>query len=337
MRGLISWAAFDSEGWQAEPLPAEGGVPGLALTGPAAAAPAPFTEAVPSWVADTPTGSWVEVQLRAGTRGRWTSFYRIAQWDAQAEHSRRTSFEAQRDADGRVATDTLALSAPAEQIQARVLLYGAQRPELRRLTLALSGPGAASARSTLAPVELAVPPRAQLDYPDGPNICSPTSLAMVLAYWHARTGDPQLAPFAERRAVAEIATPRVYDPAYDGYGNWGFNTALAGSLGLDAAVVRFAGLGELGAWLGSGVPVIVSVAWQPGQLDNAPVPASNGHLLIVAGFDPQGNVIVADPRGDTPAEVRRVYRAAQLERAWQHSSGTTYLAYPPGWPVPALG
>ena len=204
--------------------------------------------------------------------------------------------------------------------------------------MALSAPGEiATSDLALPTLELAVPPRAQLDYADGPNICSPTSVSMVLAYWQARTGDPQLAPFAERRAVAEIATPRVYDPAYDGHGNWSFNTAFAGSLGLDAAVARFGSLAELVPWLQAGVPVIVSVAWRAGELANAPIPASRGHLLVLAGFDTGGRAIVADPRGDTEAEVRRLYDAAELERAWQaNSDGTVYLIYPRGWQVPAL-
>jgi hypothetical protein len=225
---------------------------------------------------------------------------------------------------------------PATQIQARVLLYGA--PVLQRLALALSGPGdAPMAMPAPAPAELPVPPRAQLDYPNGPNICSPTALAMVLAYWHARTGDARLAPFAERRAVAELTTPQVYDPLYEGHGNWGFNTAYAGSLGLDAYVARFGGMAELVQWLAAGVPVVISVAWQPGELANAPIASSRGHLLIVAGFDRHGQVIVADPRGEREAEVRRIYDAGQLERAWQHNSaGTAYLIHPRGWSVPAL-
>lgn len=337
MREFLSWRAFAAEhGWRAAPLPAEHGAPGLQLTGPPAAAAAPFSEAVPSWVADTPAGSWIELQLRAGMDERWTAFYRIARWDGLAEHSRRSSFGPQRDAIGRVATDTLVLAEPATQIQARVLLYGA--PVLQRLALALSGPGdAPMAMPAPAPAELPVPPRAQLDYPNGPNICSPTALAMVLAYWHARTGDARLAPFAERRAVAELTTPQVYDPLYEGHGNWGFNTAYAGSLGLDAYVARFGGIAELVPWLAAGVPVVISVAWQPGELANAPIASSRGHLLIVAGFDRHGQVIVADPRGEREAEVRRIYDAGQLERAWQHNSaGTAYLIHPRGWSVPAL-
>jgi len=82
---------------------------------------------------------------------------------------------------------------------------------------------------------------------------------------------------------------------------------------------------------------VISAAWKAGELVNAPIASSSGHLLIVAGFDESGHVIVADPRAEREDEVRRIYDAAQLERAWQHSSdGMAYLIYPPAWPVPTL-
>ncbi len=336
MRAFYAWQTLDAQhGWSRE---AAGDL--ITLRGPAIMPGARFTEAVPSWAASTPAGTWIELQARARHGEQWTDFYRVARWDSLAEGSQRTSFGAQRDAAGHMATDTLVLHAPAEGIQLQVLLRAsaASAPTLSGVAVALSDDAPSPpAAGRPAMRELAVPPRAQLDYPDGPNICSPTSIAMLLAFWHARTGDARLAPFAEPRAVADLACPLVYDPTYEGHGNWAFNTALAASYGLRAHVARLGSLAELGAWIAAGVPMAISVAWQPGQLDGAPIEASRGHLLVVAGFDAAGDVIVADPRGDTPAEVRRVYRAAQLERAWQHSSGTTYLAYPPGWPVPALG
>lgn len=340
MRALLSWDQFDAaHGWHSEAAAVDG-APATILLGPEAAAPAPFAEAVPSWAATTPGGSRIELQLRARRDGRWTAFYRIAQWDSLAENSARRSFDAQQDADGRVATDTLSLAGPADAVQPRMLLLGEseRRTELRALRLALSAPGArATSPGRLTPRELPVPARSQLAYPNGRNLCSPTCTGMLLAYWHAQTGDERLAPFAERGAVADLVVPQVYDPVYDGHGNWGFNTAFAAGRGLDGYVARFAGLDQLDPWLAAGVPLAISVAWGAGELDNAPIPASAGHLLIVAGFDAQGRVVVADPRGDDEGAVRRLYDAAQLERAWQaNSSGTAYVIHPQGWPVPSM-
>jgi hypothetical protein len=336
MRELITWRACDeAHGWRATDDTDQEGRPITALLGPEAPARAPFDAAVPSWAASTPPEDWIEVQLRARVGGRWTGFYRIAQWDSHAAGSRRQSFGSQRDADGRVATDTLKLGAPADAIQARVLLRGAAR--LDTLWLALSGPGEdADHPGVPIPVELEVPPRAQLDYPNGGEICSPTSVAMLLAYWYARTGDARLAALAERQAIAEVICPQVYDPVYEGHGNWGFNTAFAASLGLEAYVARMASLAEVAPWVAAGVPVIISVAWGDGELAGAPIPSSGGHLLVVTGFDADGRAFVADPRGDSEGEVRRIYDAAQLTAAWQsNSTGTAYLIYPRDWPVPS--
>jgi hypothetical protein len=85
------------------------------------------------------------------------------------------------------------------------------------------------------------------------------------------------------------------------------------------------------------VPVVISVAWKAGELANAPIASSPGHLLIAAGFDEAGQVIVADPRAEREEQVRRIYDPGQLEKAWQRNSqGMVYLIHPHGWPVPAL-
>jgi hypothetical protein len=341
MRALLSWPLIDAQhGWQATRATAADGLPVTLLVGPEQAAPAPFSAAVPSWIAETPPGSWIEVQLRARIAGRWTAFYRIARWDDAGAGGARQSFPAQRDLDGQVDTDTLSLVSQADAVQPRVLLHAAEgaHPELRALRIALSAPQEIPRRPVVfAPRELPLPLRSQMAYPHGRRICSPTSVAMLLAYWHMCTGAARLAAFADRAAVSQLVAPRVYDPVYDGYGNWGFNTAYAAAQGLDAYLACFSSLAELEPWIAAEVPIVISVAWKAGELANAPIASSAGHLLIVIGFDEAGRVIVADPRAEHEAQVRRSYDAAQLETAWQrNSAGMVYLIHPHGWPIPAL-
>ena len=52
-------------------------------------------------------------------------------------------------------------------------------------------------------------------------------------------------------------------------------------------------------------------------------PYNNGHLMVVVGFEADGDVVVNDPAGATNAEVRRVYDRAQFERIWIAASGGT--------------
>ena len=119
---------------------------------------------------------------------------------------------------------------------------------------------------------------------------------------------------------------------YGGNGNWPFNTAYASSFGLRASVNRFDSLGQVERWVAAGVPVVASIAWKRGELSGAPIPGSDGHLLVIRGFDLSGNVIVNDPAGRDDSQVRRVYRRDEFARAWfsSGSDGVAYLVYPSG-------
>ena len=173
---------------------------------------------------------------------------------------------------------------------------------------------------------LEVPERSQMVYPNGgPVWCSPTSTSMVMAYWSERLGEPAL-----NRPVPEVAAA-VYDVVYRGNGNWPFNTAYAAQHGLVAYVSRMSTLGQVERWIEAGVPVVASLAWDPGELRNAAVPSTDGHLLVIVGFTADGDVVVNDPAADPRLgiSVRRVYPRSTMERLWlTHSGGTVYLIYP---------
>jgi hypothetical protein len=83
----------------------------------------------------------------------------------------------------------------------------------------------------------------------------------------------------------------------------------------------------------SGVPVVANIAWKRGELSGAPIPESDGHLLVIRGFDPSGDVIVNDPAGRDGSRVRRVYRRDEFAWAWfcSGSGGVAYLVYPEGF------
>ena len=184
--------------------------------------------------------------------------------------------------------------------------------------------------------DLPVPPRSQMVFPDGGEAwCSPTSLSMVMAHWSRETGDRAL-----DRPVPEVAEG-VYDHAYGGWGNWPFNTAYAAALGLEARVGRL-GLDEAEGWVAAGVPLVASVAWDSGVagqgLAGAPLARSDGHLLVVGGFTPSGDVVVNDPAARGDAGVPRVYDRGEFSRAWLRNAGSSggivYLVHPPGWVTP---
>ncbi len=89
--------------------------------------------------------------------------------------------------------------------------------------------------------------------------------------------------------------------------------------------------------MAAGVPVIMSLAWGKGDLTGADIESTNGHLIVLVGFDSSGNPIVNDPAAPSNESVQRTYLRSEFEPLWlEASSGTVYLIYPAGTTVPAL-
>lgn len=300
-----------------------------------------FRQAIASWNADTPPGTWIEVLVRLRLAGRWSGFYNLGVWARDSTTVERHSVDGQRDGDAWVAVDTVVVRdsvPPADAFQVRVRLFSAHPGEATpRLTLAAAAvstpPGQPPATSSGDPARwgatLDVPACSQQPYPDGGEVwCSPTATSMVVGFWTRDAGP------CEPRVRAAVGG--VYDWVFEGHGNWPFNTAYAaGAAGLEGYVTRLPGLAEAERWIAAGVPVVMSYSWDEGELPGAPLPASKGHLGVLVGFDDSGNPVVNDPAGATDGEVRRVYPRAEFEALWLgHSAGTVYVIHPPGHPTP---
>ncbi|PYE54196.1 peptidase C39 family protein [Deinococcus yavapaiensis] len=280
-----------------------------------------FTELVPSWNAAAPNGSSVTVEVRARVGARWTKYFSFGRW---SEGDGRASVNGQQDADGDVLTDTLRLSGAANAFQYRVTTNG--QASVRLVTFTTTNgrtePSGTSNRAAWGKV-LDVPPRTQLAFQGGDVWCSPTSVSMVLAYWGKNVTVPE-------------AARGVFDPAWSngGTGNWAFNAAYAGSLGFTAYATRFSSLADVERLVLAGVPSVLSVAWKAGELPSAFLPSTSGHVLVVVGFEQDGDVVVNDPYANSDAEVRRTYPRATFERLWlRASNGTAYVIVPLGKPL----
>jgi uncharacterized protein YvpB len=289
-----------------------------------------WDELVPSWNYHSREGGLI-LKVRVIYPDHETAWYCLGEWSWNGTNPPRRSINGQKDADGRVNTDTLKMLRPGGGgIQCRLELTGPDRDisKLRLLTLAFStaltnaGPSPFSATNSLPP--LSVPEHSQADYPEGINSwCSPTATAMVLEYWGKKLGRDDL-----KYSVPEVAR-LVNDPNWPGTGNWPFNTAFAGAHeGIRAYVSRLADVDELERWVGSGVPVACSVSYRRLRgIDQS----GEGHIIVCVGFDEQGNVIVNDPGRKA---VRQVYTRANFIRAWAESRNTVYLIYPETMAVP---
>ena len=298
------------------------------------------TALIPTWEATTPGKSLVRVEVRAmatdGSTGSWDT---MADWSRTGRPVARTTYSGQTDDLGRVSVDTWYAASSIASWQVRVTLM---RPRGSSLAVSLERVGAVASADASAPRPtsapgpsvgkvLNVPTLSQMvhtgHYPQwgggGEAWCSPTSTAMVLGYYGI-SPTPTGITAGHTDAVVDHTAKMVYDHGYEGTGNWAFNTAYAATLVAgDSYVTRMSGLREAEDHIAAGVPLIVSVAFGRNQLAGAPISASNGHLLVIVGFEADGDVVVNDPAGATNAEVRRVYDRAQFERIWISASGGT--------------
>ena len=298
------------------------------------------TALIPTWEATTPGKSLVRVEVRAmatdGTIGSWDT---MADWSRTGRPVARTTYSGQPDDLGRVSVDTWYAASSIASWQVRVTLM---RPRGSSLAVSLERVGGVASLDASAPrptstpgpaagTVLPVPTLSQMvhdgHYPQwgggGEAWCSAASTAMVLAYYGISPAPTGITP-GHVDPVVDHTAKMVYDHGYDGTGNWAFNTAYAATLVAgDSYVTRMSGLREAEDHIAAGVPLVVSVAFGRNQLSGAPISASNGHLLVIVGFEADGDVIVNDPAGATNAEVRRVYDRAQFERLWISASGGT--------------
>lgn len=310
-------------------------------TSPEITTPFSYTDAIASWNASTPEGTWIEVQFHAQYGNRWSKWYSLGIWASDDSTIRRHSVQSQGDSDGYVAVDTFISSNKKEAtntFQIKLRLFSADGtaiPSIRNASVAYSTPApktasVSSGNPALWNTLLNVPECSQMVYPDGGEVwCSPTSTSMVLGYWKKD---------GSTCADREMATVNgVYDWVYDGHGNWPFNTAYAATLGYEGYVARFTSLARAEEFVNAGVPVIMSIAWKKGELTGADIESTNGHLVVVVGFDPAGNPIVNDPASPKDETVQRTYLRSEFESLWlQASGGTVYLIYPESTKAPVI-
>jgi hypothetical protein len=318
-------------------------------------------EAIASWNATTPTGTWVETTFRGQhADGTWTKWYVLGRWTSGNNFAdgdiHRTSLDGQGDTDANVYTDTFSARTgrTVTAYQTKVTLL---RPHGSHATPTLSGLTVMTSEvqpdytgtSTFTlgkQVELKVPAYAQNihkgEYPDfgggGEVWCSPTSTTMAQYYWgrkyqvptadlagiDAPNGDPQV----------DYAAIHAWDYQYDGSGNWPFNAAYAHEFGLSTFVTRLRSLAEVEKFIKAGIPVVVSLSWTLDEMPEAGYD-TDGHLMVIVGFTKDGDPILNDPASNSNDNVRSIYTRTNFEKVWQESTnGIAYIYHPKNVKLP---
>lgn len=297
------------------------------------------TEAIASWNAHTPAGTWLQVELKGTySDGTDTPWYVMGRWAAGDQDIRRTSVDGQTDGKSNIWTDTFAIADAASGLRLvsyrlRLTLYRTPGTEITpivwrlgamgsdipdRFTVPASTPGLAK--------ELIVPRYSQEihkgQYPEydngGEAWCSPTSSQMIIEYWGRKPTPEQLSWVDPSYADPQVcyAARFTYDYQYQGCGNWPFNAAYAATYpDLQGVVARLSSLTDLETLIAAGIPAITSQSFLKEELTGAGY-GTSGHLMTVIGFTAAGDVIAGDPAAPTDEAVRRVYLRREFENIW---------------------
>lgn len=262
----------------------------------------PAREGVLSWNTFAERGTIEFRLLQAGRPA--TAWLPHMQWSADGRQSHSAA-----SGEVSVEVDVIRSTLPFDGIEVR-------SPGVEFSGLGLSTPCAL--RSSLpyfgAARILDVPARSQYVQEGERGWCSPTSLSMLNAY------------FGLDHTIAETARA-VFDRAYNGTGNWSFNVAFSGSLGLRAAVVYLRNLDHAQQLIEAGIPVALSYSWKDGELPGAPLEHSDGHLAVLCGFTSSGDCAINDPAAPN---VRVTYPRDAIERVWQRNRGVAFAVAPEG-------
>lgn len=282
-----------------------------------------FSQLLLSWNGQTPQSTYLELQARVKVGDQWSAWLSWGKWGTTIASASVTN-----DADplAFVDTDTLIVrhDARADRVQIRVILHSdhtALTPTLQLICFSVLTDAQKHDHESGMPLnkDIPTPAYAQLvrDPKLAPNICSPTTITMAMN----RMGG---------NLLVEETAYQDYDYVYQGFGNWAFNMALAGSYGFQA-YAEFTEIDGLKKEIAAGYPVGVSVQYtnDPNDktlpyLENAYGP-THGHLLLVRGFqtiDDTEYVLVNDPFTASNQQAAKRYRLSQFQNAW-----STHMAY----------
>ena len=289
-----------------------------------------FSTAVMSWNTDVPAGTHSEAYCRVcDQEGQWSEWL---SWGVWGPFVKRASLN---DTDGgcaSVETDTLSMKKDhvGKAVQLKCVLRreeGAADPVLRLLavTTRLSKADRLVNQEPKCSIDNKAPAYCQMirDPNMGSVMCSATTATVQMN----SMGDDIL---PEEAALA------CWDHVYEGYGNWSFTMAMAGSFGYETWLA-FANADQLRAELKKGHPIGVNAAYSNTHeraTERAPFVENTpgytpGHLLTARGLevDSEGRewLLVNDSYGNPDSQAIRRYPMDQFIHAW---SGIMYVVRP---------
>ncbi len=275
----------------------------------------PFNEGLPSWNGTAPDNySGFKVQMRFPYGASWSPWLTVGFWKSNIW----SSYGSTSYGGGYIDYDNVKLNSYQSSWQFKIIMTRTTSdqpsPTIHNLSFFVS-----DSRTTTSvdianivndnPAEIFIPTEFVYQYGVDPiiggDICSPTSVSMILKSYSIQVDPYQFA--LDTR-----------DPYFDMFGIWPRVVQNASEFGLDGAVTRYRTWSEAMGVLANGGRIAMSV----GQ------PLYTGHLLMLAGFTADGKPIVHDPAKSNGYSY--VYNKTSISQSWFNKGGVAYTFYPEG-------
>lgn len=270
-----------------------------------------FNRGLPSWNGTAPENesAGFKVEMRFFVNNQWSDWLMVGYWDNYIWGSYgKTDFSY-----GRVDIDYVKLFSYCTTFQYKVTLKKSNlnyaTPKIRRLCFAVSDsetPVNIDAIVDDNPEEYYVSTdfvyQYGVDDEIGGSICSPTSVSMIL-----KSFDKDIDPYNFAQ--------RTYDSYFGIFGVWPRVVTHASEYGLKGAVTRYRTWSQTLDVLKNGGRIAMSV----GQ------PLYAGHLIMLAGFNAEGQPIVHDPAKSTGEAY--IFNKRDISESWFNKGGISYTFY----------
>jgi len=272
----------------------------------------PFNQGLPSWNGSAAnSNNGFRVQMRFPYNGGWSPWLTVGYWKTNIYGS----YSKPTYGGGMVDYDYVKLNTYQNAWQFKILMKrtsaAIESPTMHKLSFFVSDNQTTNSVNITDivndnPSAVFIPTtfihQYSVDPGIGGDICSPTSVAMILKSYNIDV-DPR-----------QFAIDN-YDTNFGMFGIWPRVVQNASEYGLDGAVTRYRTWSEAREVLANGGRISMSVG----------PPLYTGHLMMLAGFTSNGTPIVHDPAKQNGYSY--IYNKTSLSQSWFNKGGIAYTFY----------